>query len=99
MDAIEALGKLKSTDAVEPLMAVARDGTQEPQVVRKAAQALGEIGDPRAVPTLVHLLDQERGPVTFYPEASFALFQIGKPSTDALLPVLRGEDSALKRLS
>ena len=95
VNAIDALGKLKAKEAVEPLMKLAADGTVEPLEVRRAILALGDIGDTRALPLLVQMLYQERGALSFYQESAFALFAFGKPAVDALLPVLDGKDAAL----
>jgi HEAT repeat protein len=95
IEAINALGASKAKEAVEPLMSIANDEEGEPYVAKRAIQALGEIGDPRAVPTLVRLMFKQRRGVTFYPESSFALFQIGRPAADALLAVLAGKDQGM----
>ncbi|HEY8211125.1 MAG TPA: HEAT repeat domain-containing protein [Myxococcaceae bacterium] len=97
VEAISALGSLRAKDAVEPLIAKAQDDTTEPFIIKKALQALGDIGDARAVPVLIKRMFQQhpRGQ-QFYGESSFSLFQIGKPAADAVLPLLRGQDTALK---
>ena len=51
----EALGTLKATEAIEPLI-VALEAEDYREM---AAAALGEIGDPRAVPALAALLEPE----------------------------------------
>lgn len=91
IEAINALGALKAKSAVEPLLEIIAE-EREPFIVKKAIQALGEIGDPRAIPALVPLLFKENRGLSFYAESSFALFQIGRPASDAVLAVLRGED-------
>lgn len=95
VEAINALGALRAKEAVEPLSAIATDDASEPQVAKRAIEALGRIGDARAVPALLKMLTQERRNVSFYPESSFALFQLGQPAGDALLPVLEGKDAQL----
>ena len=97
VEAISALGALRAKEAVDPLVEKAKDDTIEPFIIKKSIQALGDIGDPRAVPVLVRRMFQPhpRGQ-QFYGEASFALFQIGPPAADAVLPVLRGQDAALR---
>jgi HEAT repeat protein len=92
---IDALGDLKSKEGFEALNQIASDDTQETFVTKKAIIALGNIGDPRAVPTLVKAMFKERKGVSFYLEASFALYQLGKPAADALVPALDGSDKAL----
>jgi len=97
VEAISALGQLRAKEAVDPLVAKAQDDGSEPFIIKKSLQALGDIGDARAVPVLIKRMFQQhpRGQ-QFYGEASFALFQIGQPAADAVLPVLRGQDAALK---
>lgn len=94
IEGINALGALKAKAAVEPLMAVAVD-EGEPFISKKAIQALGEIGDPRSVPALVKMMFKERRGISFYMEASYALYQIGGPAAEALLPVIKGEDKQI----
>jgi len=95
IEAINALGKLKAKEAVPALMELATDEGGETFINKKAIQALGEIGDPQAVPALVRMMFKERRAVSFYVESSFALYQVGRPAADALLPVIRGEDPKL----
>jgi HEAT repeat protein len=95
IEAISALGMLKAKDAVDPLMEMATDESGEPFISKKAIQALGEIGDPKAVPALVKMMFKERRGVSFYVESSFALYQLGRPAADALLPVVSGDDKQL----
>ncbi|MBE2248657.1 MAG: HEAT repeat domain-containing protein [Myxococcus sp.] len=92
---IDALGELKSPDGFEALNAIASDDSQETFVTKKAIIALGNIGDKRAIPTLVKAMFKERKGVSFYLESSFALYQLGKPAADALLPVLDGSDKEI----
>ncbi|HVE81790.1 MAG TPA: HEAT repeat domain-containing protein [Myxococcales bacterium] len=96
VEAITALGQLRAKEAVDPLVQKAQDNSIEPFIIKKALTALGDIGDPRAVPVLIKRMywQHPRGQV-FYGESSFALFQIGQPAADAVLPVLRGQDAAL----
>ncbi len=93
--AIEALGAMKAKDAFEALNKIASDDAIEPFITKKAIVALGEIADPRAVPTLVKAMFKERKGVSFYVESSFALYQIGTPAADALVPVAEGKDKAI----
>lgn len=93
--AIEALGALKSKEAVGPLSEIASDDAIETFITKKAIMALGEIGDPAAVPVVVKNMFKERKGVSFYMEASFALYQFGQPAADALLPVVEQKDKEL----
>jgi HEAT repeat protein len=79
----------------EDLIQIVEDASRPIAATKKAVQALGERGDPRAVPVLVKLLYQDRQGRTLAPEAAFALFQIGRPSADALLRVVRHKDPEL----
>ena len=90
--AIESLGKLKAKEAFEPLYEIAKDEKIEPFITRKAIEALGELGDPRAIPELVKAMYKSKG---FYREASFALYQVGQSAADALLAVVERRDKAL----
>lgn len=87
-----ALGNLRNADAVEPLLTtlhkVVDDGTrfsQHENTKGFIVQALGEIGDKRAVDTLIALLDTEDGNVACY--AAKALGEIG--DSRAVEPLLR----------
>jgi HEAT repeat protein len=93
--AIDALGDLRAPEGFDALNGIASDDTQETFVTKKAIIALGNIGDKRAVPTLVKAMFKERKGVSFYLESSFALYQIGTPAADALVPVLDGSDKEL----
>lgn len=96
--AIEGLADFKAKDAFEDLNAMANDPTLEPFIVKKAIVALGDLGDPRAVPGLVKLMFFERKDrgISFYMESSFALYQLGQPAADAVLPALNETDKDLK---
>jgi HEAT repeat protein len=93
--AIDALGDLKATEGFEALNAIAADDTIETFITKKAIISLGNIGDKRAVPTLVKAMFKERKSVSFYLESSFALYQIGPAAADALVPVLDRTDKEL----
>lgn len=94
IEAINALGALKAKEAVEPLLEIAMDDKGERFISKKAIEALGNIADPKAVPTLVRMMFKERQGVSFYAESSFALFQIGKPASNALVEVVNGDDKS-----
>jgi HEAT repeat protein len=95
MEAITALGKLKDPQAVDALSDLATDDAVETLINKKAIMALGEIADARAMPAINKMLFRERRGVSFYPESSFALFEIGSPARDDVLKVLKGDDKAL----
>lgn len=96
LGAVWALGQLKAVAAVQDLIDIA-DGHANNYMVKNAVIALGEIADEKAVPVLVKLLFFERG-VSFYREASYALFQIGKPAVEPLMQVYRGTYAPIEDL-
>jgi HEAT repeat protein len=81
--AIVALGDLKAPGAVDKLIEIA-DGHPNNFMVKNAVEALGKIADPKSASVLGKLLFFERTGVSFYREASYGLFLIGKPA----IPVL-----------
>ncbi len=93
--AIEALGQLHAKDAFTPINDIATNDSIETFITKKALIALGELGDPRAVPTLVKAMFKERKGVSFYMESSFALYQLGAPAADALVPIAEGKDKEI----
>lgn len=93
--AIESLGDLHAKEAFEPLYEIATDDAIEPFITKKAIMALGDIGDPRAVPGVVKAMFKERKGISFYMESSFALYQFGPPAADALVPVVEQKDKEL----
>lgn len=93
LKAIRALGQIGDAAAVPKLSEIAL--THDNKFLRKnAVQALGEIGDPSATDALVQMMFIEFKGVSFYKEASYALFQIGPSVTDKLLETmaLKNED-------
>jgi HEAT repeat protein len=88
--AIYLLGKLKATDAVEPLLQRLRD--PDPSVRRFAVVALTEIGDPRAEEYLVGLLNDPDPAIRTY--ASVGLMNFGgRISVKLLLASLNNPDT------
>ena len=63
---------------------------------KKAVEELGDAEEARAVPALIKLLYEPHQGRTLAPEAAFALFEIGKPSADALLKVVQSKDPDLQ---
>jgi HEAT repeat protein len=83
-DAAEALGKIKDTRAVEPLMAVLA-ADEDCWVRQSAGHALGMIGDPRAVTSLITAIYKDRC-FNVISRSAAALGAIGDPKAiDALL--------------
>ncbi len=97
--AVDALGKIGDPAAVETLVAIATGDRIEPFTAKKALLAVGRIGDPDVKPEvkakLIQRLFEERPGVSFFPEAAFAVVQIGRPMSGPLLAVLEGQDREL----
>ncbi len=90
--AVEALGKLGDPSSVEPLIRLVEDQSTPPLITKEAIIALGAMRAAPAVRALEEALVMERMGISFFPEASYALFQIGQPAAVALLKILNGED-------
>lgn len=88
--AVVGLGNMGAKGAVKDLIEIA-DGHPNNFMVKNAIEALGKIGDPEAVPVLIKMLFFERTGVSFYREASYALFQIGKPAVEPLMKLAKGQ--------
>lgn len=95
--AIVALGELQIPEAVDDLVDIAEGHTNN-FMVKNAAKALGNIGDAKAIPALVRLLFVERDGVSFYAEASYSLFQIGKEALPALRQVYKNNFEKIRDL-
>jgi len=92
--AVEGLGNVKSKEAIPELSHIVDDAAAPPLLVKRAIVALGEIGDPGAIPTLTHGLVLERQGVSLLPESSFALFLIGQPAVEPLIKIAQDQDPA-----
>lgn len=93
--AIESLGKLGNFEGTEPLVKLALNDRQ-PFLRKTAIKALGNLGDPKAVPALIQTLFIEVPGISFYNEARFALIQIGKPATPALIKTLERKNKEVE---
>jgi HEAT repeat protein len=93
--AVDALGQIGDPAAIDRLVEIATADGVEPFTAKKALLALGRIGDARASRTVLRMLFDERPGVSFFPEAAFAAYQIGKPMAAPLLAVLEGKDAEL----
>src|SRR5438876_242000 len=80
--AVQELRRLKAKQAAPPIL------------IKKAIVSLGQLGDPAAIPALVHGLVLERQGVSFLPESSFALFLIGAPAVEPLMKIAQDQDPA-----
>ncbi len=90
--AVEALGETGQHAAVERLSELATDDNVSPFISRRAIEALGAIGHPDGLPALIQMLFKERAGVSFYREASFAVFQLGADAGPRLIAILEGRD-------
>jgi HEAT repeat protein len=93
--AVDALGRVGDPAAIDALVTIATGPNVEPFIAKKALLALGRIGDARAAPAVLKMLFEERPGVSFFPEAAFAVTQIGKPMAPSLLAILEGKDTTL----
>jgi HEAT repeat protein len=92
IQAVEALGAIREKPAVAELSRIVDDETSPPVLVKRAVAALGEIGDPAAIPALQHALVLERRGVSLLPEASYALFLFGPQAVEPMIKIARDED-------
>jgi len=91
LKAIRALGRLQCVGSVEAVSKVALK--HENKFMRKnSVVALGDIGDLAATDTLVMMMFVEYLGVSFYREASFALFQLGSGVANKLLETMDGNN-------
>jgi HEAT repeat protein len=88
--AVTSLGRIKAGAAVIDLMDIATNDSNN-FIVKNAVEALGLIADPQSIPALIKLMFFERYGVSFYREASFALFIIGKPALNPLFELYDGK--------
>lgn len=97
IEAIQALGLLRAPEAVEPLLKLASNEDTEPFLHKKAIEALGRIGDARAVPLLMRMLTKERQGISFYVESSYALYQVGAPAAEAVIAAMENRNAELAK--
>jgi HEAT repeat protein len=94
-NAIRALARIRGENAVEPLIALLKD--ENTYVRSAAAEALGEIGDVRAVRPLLFAARYPALRLT-RPEI-VAIQKIGNPAVDILIGELNNEDPVIRRWS
>jgi HEAT repeat protein len=82
----QALGKIRDTRAVEPLLAMLKDENESVAMRIIASQALAEIGDTRAVEALLAMLKDENAFLPMRIKATQALGKIG--DTRAVEPLV-----------
>lgn len=93
-NAAEALGKLQSLDAVEPL--IERLDDPDTEVRWKAAEALGKIGETTALEPLIYTLNDPDGDVR--KQAAKSLGELGDPDgIEALIEALKDRDWPVRK--
>jgi HEAT repeat protein len=96
LKAIRALGQIGDAAAIEPLSKIALE--HENKFIRKnAVEALGEIGDLKATDALIQMMFIEFQGVSFYKEASYALYLLGPGVADALLDTMAGKNEKVNK--
>jgi HEAT repeat protein len=94
LKSVRSLGELDCKASVPALGDIALK--HENKFMRKnAVVALGQIGDPAGVDALIQMMFVEYQGVSFYPEASFALFEVGPAAADALLELMALKNQAV----
>ena len=101
---IRALGSLKDKGATDILTTIAtkQDEKQNFLINRLAAQQLGELRDPAAIPSLIKclfLFAPNRPDLRMNDVAAEALILIGRPSLKPLLAVLEGADPSANAIA
>lgn len=101
---IQALGSMKDKRATPVLdrLATKQDEKQNFLINRLAAQQLGELGDPAAIPSLIrclYLYAPNRPDLRMNDVAAEALVRTGRPSLKPLLKVLDGDDAAANAIA
>lgn len=92
--AMRALGQLGSPEAVPSLGKVALE--HDNKFMRKnAVIALGDIGHESAIDTLIQMMFVEYQGVSFYKEASYALFRVGPAAVEPLLETMAMKNDAV----
>jgi len=97
-DVVLALGALKDKSAVDPLMAIVKN-TDEDQIMRLyAADALGKIGDPKALPVLRDMFAEKSALERQYAASALARFGLDDVFV-SLVQGLRDEDAKVREFS
>jgi HEAT repeat protein len=97
-DIILALGNLKDKAAVDALVAIVKN-TDEERIRRLyAADALGKIGDPRALPVLRDMFGEKEALERQYAASALARFDVSTVF-DSLIQALRDEDAKVRESS
>jgi HEAT repeat protein len=95
--AIFALGELRAKEAVDELVQIA-DGHPNNFMVKNACEALTKIGDPKAADVMGRLMFFERDGASFYREASFGLFVLGRDALPTLQKIWDNKFASIESL-
>jgi HEAT repeat protein len=95
--AIRALGRLKANEAVDDLIKILEDTSVHKIVRLNAVYALGEIGNPKAVKSLVLALYREKA--YYFAQAGLALVKIGEPAVEPLVKTMFGKNNVAKSIN
>jgi HEAT repeat protein len=96
-NAIEGLGRWKRPEVVDALLKILSDDEERDSPRKKAAESLGLIGDPKAVPSLLNAAVTAQG---YLPGASLtALVKMSEAAAPAVLEVLRRGDPRSKKVA
>ncbi|NIM06410.1 MAG: hypothetical protein GTN65_12565, partial [Armatimonadetes bacterium] len=91
-----ALGRCGDRRATEPLLKLLKGlGSEEIDIRRKVLRALGELGDPRAIPILIQEMQSSEERIRGM--AQSALCKIGAPAADAVIDFLDHPDPELRQ--
>lgn len=96
LKAVRALGEIGDAAGVAPLAKIALEH-QNKFMRKNAVIALGDIGHLDATDALIQMMFVEYQGVSFYKEASFALFQLGPGVSQALLDTMAGKNEGVNR--
>lgn len=95
--AIRSLGKLKAQGAADDILQLSEDSGVHKIVRLNAVYALGEIGDPKAVKSLVLALYREKA--YYFAQAGLALVKIGEPAVEPLVKTMFGKNKEARRIN
>jgi len=96
LEAVRALGSIGTPETIDPLVAamLADPDTQDFFVNRIAAEKLGEIGDPRAAPSIIRALFTRGRSANLFPFAAPSLIRLGpKVANPLLIEMINGKNA------